>query len=372
MKYAFELGHQPHISQAEIETVLTDTLDIKHTVIKKENTFLLVEIHDSFSASELMRRLGGTISINEYMGNASHAVETIADHLESETGKINFSVKGGNKKLGLEIKKELKARGKSVRYVEPKNTATIIHNKLVESKSNFTTIGNELYVTLAVQDIEQFTERDYGRPQADDKSGMLPPKLARIMINLTGADTDTTIIDPFCGSGTVLIEAIDIGFTNVIGNDISKKAVSDTQKNIQWFLEKQKKKISYQVHALDAAHIHSKVAAQSVDAIVSEPFLGKPLNGRETKQFILNQTHELADMYIESFKSFSKILKKNGVVVFIIPEFKYNNKEWITIPCIPQIQKIGFTLVPMGGNDSLLYHRPEQFLGRRVYKFEKK
>jgi len=81
---------------------------------------------------------------------------------------------------------------------------------------------------------ERFFERDFGRPAADAKSGMLPPKLARMMVNLASASKNETLLDAFCGSGTILTEAATLGFAKLIGSDISERAVSDTQKNSDW------------------------------------------------------------------------------------------------------------------------------------------
>lgn len=372
MKYAFELGHQPHISRAEIEIVLKEMYKIDFSVPKQIPLFFIIETKESLDAVKLMQRLGGTISINEYIAPAKKTAETIASILEKENGKIHFSIKSEDKKMGLAIKKELKARGKSVRYVEPKNTATIIHNGLIKSRSNFIVVDNEIYVTVGVQDIEEFTRRDYGRPKMDDKSGMLPPKLARAMINLAGKDTDAKLLDAFCGSGTVLIEALDMGYTNVVGSDVSLKAVEDTKKNMEWFVEEQAITVSYAIHNQDASVLTKTIKEHSIDAIVSEPYLGKPLSGRETKQQIMGQTKELSELYARTFISFAKILKKDGVAVFIIPTFKYKN-EWIEVNCAEQIKKAGLEIVPLSKESkTLLYHRPTQHLGRRILKLKKK
>lgn len=63
---------------------------------------------------------------------------------------------------------------------------------------------------------------------------MLPPKLAQMMINL-GRDEGiipNKIYDPFCGLGTVLIEALNMGNTQVYGSDMSAKMCSCSEENI--------------------------------------------------------------------------------------------------------------------------------------------
>ena len=86
--------------------------------------------------------------------------------------------------------------------------------------------------TIAVQPFKELSFRDYGRPARDDYSGMLPPKLAQIMLNLSGAKPADTILDPFCGSGTILTEAMLMGYQDLVGSDVSSKAIEDTGKNI--------------------------------------------------------------------------------------------------------------------------------------------
>jgi tRNA G10 N-methylase Trm11 len=68
--------------------------------------------------------------------------------------------------------------------------------------------------------------------------GMLPPKLARMMINLT--KNNTAIYDPFCGLGTVLIEALHMGRIHILASDISEAMVSATEKNTHEFIETEK------------------------------------------------------------------------------------------------------------------------------------
>lgn len=89
-------------------------------------------------------------------------------------------------------------------------------------------------VTLAVQDFEEYRFLDFGRPQRDMVSGSMPPKLAKIMLNLSGVKIDQAILDPFCGSGTMIQQALLLGFTNIVGSDASPKAVEDTKKNLNW------------------------------------------------------------------------------------------------------------------------------------------
>ena len=66
----------------------------------------------------------------------------------------------------------------------------------------------------------------------------LEPRLARLMISLGHrSDTEpTTVIDPFCGTGGIAIEAMLAGL-NVLASDLDPKMVKGTKENLQWASE---------------------------------------------------------------------------------------------------------------------------------------
>ncbi len=373
MIYAFELGHQPHISVAEIVSVLK-LFSITYTEFACTDSFFLIETNAKLDADRLIHTLGGTIRIMECIFKKNTDIDTLVSYLtETTEGKIQFSLSGvKSTKLALDVKKNLKQAGRSVRYIEAKNTATVIHNNLIEKKTDMVKIGNDWFFTLAIQDIESFTKRDYERPRTDSRSGMLPPKLARIMINLAEAPLDSHILDPFCGSGTILTEALSLGYTEVTGSDYSEKAVEDSIENINWFIrEHSTKKVQASVHLLSATNLDKVFKSANIDAIVSEPYMGKPLRGHESKAALVAQAAELKELYVKSFASFTKILSPNGVIIFIIPIFKAD-KEWVRTNAQIEIEKLGFTIIPFSEkNTSLLYSRDNQFVGREIWKFKK-
>lgn len=375
MYYFFQLGHQPQLSTAELEAVLSSFIQTENFTFKQSgNEYLIVETKTELDTTELINKLGGTVKIGQKIKTPDTELQkTIIDYLDKNqtTGKIEFSLNGGDKRLPLELKKQLKNLGRSVRYIEPKNTATILHNKLVDKKTDLTIIDNKIYYTTAIQPFAEMAERDYGRPGSDDKSGMLPPKLSKMMINLSGATNEQTILDPFCGSGTVLTEAATMGYLNLTGSDISEKAVEDTKKNLDWLISNYNlKSITYNLINTDVVKLSEHLENNSINAIITEPYLGNPLHGNESESYIKKQTEELKKIYLDSFKEFSKILKLTGTIIFIIPRFKYNN-DWIKIDCVEEIKKLRFKIIPFKNSDCLVYHRPNQHLGREIWKFKK-
>jgi tRNA G10 N-methylase Trm11 len=132
-------------------------------------------------------------------------------------------------------------------------------------------IGNTGYIiaqTIGVQDIDAYTHRDIGRERSMTV-GMMPPKLAQIMLNLaTKGERGLQIWDPFCGLGTTLIEAFHAGYIRLLGSDISDDMIGATTKNTTIFEE-----IHSEVFYQDARHLDTKKLTNPT-VIVTEGMLG--------------------------------------------------------------------------------------------------
>lgn len=367
--YHFLLGHQPHISTAELYAVFSRN-GISGKPTGNKNT-LMLETEQPLDAAELMEQLGGTIKIIELV--ADFSVASMVSYLQQHPpeGKIHFSLSGAGKNDALAAKKLLKAAGRSVRYIMPKNSATVLHNGLVKKETDLSVLDGALYVTRALQPFEQFGKRDYGRPENDALSGMLPPKLARIMINLAEADSESPLLDPFCGSGTVLMEALALGYRQLYGSDLSEKAVHDAEKNLAWLTEQTKHTPDITITKHDATTPFEHLEKNSVGAIVTEPYLGKPLHGNENRAMLIRQTEELSSLYASAFAQFAEVLAPGGSLVIAIPQFPHADGEVRIDPTL-LTKKTGLTHEPFRtGDDSLRYHRPGQHLVREIWKFRK-
>ena len=217
----FILGREKELSAAEIAAVLH--IDSKSFSITKNEPLLFCIPLANTKATELIKKLGGTIKIATEIAtelSRPQLIKTIQDDLRSEPGKITFGLSAyGNldttelTRLGKEIKSNLKNEGLSVRFVPNKektlSSATVDHNNLIKKGGEFIIYESSpqkfsLAKTLALQPYAEFSKRDYDRPGRDDVSGMLPPKLAMMMINLSEPNQNDIILDPFCGSGTII------------------------------------------------------------------------------------------------------------------------------------------------------------------------
>lgn len=130
----------------------------------------------------------------------------------------------------------------------------------------------------------------------------LHPRLARCLVNLTGAISEqNTIVDPFCGTGGILIEAGLMDFKTV-GYDIDDLMLKRADKNLKHF------KVKYSLRKKDATKIRIKYNYFVTDL----PY------ARSSKKV------DLEELYSDFLKNLKKILKKRAVVCF--PSFIKHKK----------------------------------------------
>ena len=241
--YLSILGRQSDISLAELEALFSNVKKISPSLA----TFSTDKTPD-------INRLGGSLKL------AIELDEKPLDYLTKlPTGKITIGIsdysKHSSKKTALtealKLKRILTRHSRSVRVVANKeaalSTATSLHNGLSgqnERKVELIKLNDTWYRVIGVQDIDAYAHRDQARPARDAKVGMLPPKLAQILINLCGSlPKNSHILDPFCGTGVVLQEAILMGY-RAYGTDLSERMVEYSNKNLLWLIEGTEKRSS--------------------------------------------------------------------------------------------------------------------------------
>ena len=393
MKYFFVLGTNTALSVAE----LAAAVDLKKVSLLATD-FLVWETDTEINPDNLMKRLGGTIKIGEIKeevpdSNDEKLLKTLTElakikKYQSNEGKFNFGFSDYGKfsfnkqNLGLKLKKYFSEENISSRFVISRektlSSVVVAQNKLLTRGIEFVLIKveNKILIgeTLSVQPFKDLSRRDYGRPARDDQSGMLPPKLAQIMINLAQArNQDDVIIDPFCGSGTILSEAMLAGYKHLFGSDLSAKAIDDTHKNISWIRELYNlKDVKIKVLVKNVTNLSKFIKAKSAEAIITEPFLG-PQRGMINFKVVMSN---LEVLYSEALKQFNIVLKTGGRVVMIWPMF-YGQK-----PITPNYS--GFKMLNMLPEDlresefikksyrpTIIYGRPGQKVYREIVVLEK-
>lgn len=93
----------------------------------------------------------------------------------------------------------------------------------------------KLVLGLKLTDItsKTFSERRPRKKPFFHPSAM-PSKMARCMVNLAHGKAESLVLDPFCGTGTSLIEATFIG-CRAVGVDAQQRMILGTRKNLRFF-----------------------------------------------------------------------------------------------------------------------------------------
>jgi tRNA G10 N-methylase Trm11 len=418
-KYFFILGQNKNLSIAEIVGKFVNAADFGGTELA--NGVLIVESKKELNPTVILSELGGTVKVGEILKplddlGCLNAKEIIARFSFNDKKKIYFGFSPYGflnnakpvkqiQKLAIALKKELKERNFASRWVtskEPQLSSVIVKkNRLLEQGAEiiFIQTKNKIYLgkTLAVQEFADYSFRDYGRPARDRLSGMLPPKLAKIMVNLAGIKKSDAFLDPFCGSGTILSEATMLGYQNLIGADISQKAIADTRKNLEWLrrnyhllchCEPRRRRgvaisrinqVKYRLFKSDVSYLSQKIEPNSISAIATEPYLGpaKILKSEEEARKVIA---ELSELYLKSFQEFKKVLKPRAKIVIILPILKIKNNLF-QLPILDEIKRQGFKtelflpsfwpsdLVQTTVRGSLIYSRPDQHVLREIFIF---
>lgn len=131
----------------------------------------------------------------------------------------------------------------------------------------------------------------------------LQPKIARCMVNLSRVKVDNLdecIYDPFCGTGTILIEAGLIGVKKVFGSDVDLKMVRGARLNLKYY------GVDGDIFIADALN----PPVLSVSHIATNPPYG-----RASKTFGKPSSFLIENFLIKALK----LLKENGILCVISP-----------------------------------------------------
>ncbi|MDO8648798.1 MAG: RsmD family RNA methyltransferase [Candidatus Peregrinibacteria bacterium] len=403
--YAAFLGHQPHISTAELAAV-AENFSLTKTIFKN---IILFESSEDLTPEKLSN-LGGTPYIAKRITEESLSLEDVPQLLGNELsavkGKATFSFRTfGLRKPELHslyrnAKTYLKKKGRPSRYVGSENKLTpavLLHDAGIVDGSHgceLTIIrdGDALWIgrTICAQDVDAYTKRDMDKPVRDTTVGLLPPKLAQMLLNfgewmakstgnpklapVTGKKKNPPLLvfDPFCGTGVIPMEALLRGST-VLASDLSLKAVNGCEKNLDWLRKEEKilkKDVPSTVWKQDAQKPFE--LKEKPDIVVTETTLGPPLTKAAPLREAEKMKNEVERIEAGFFENAAKTLP--GVPVVCIFPVWFHSKGEVRLEKIwTLLGKLGYqATLPPGikpdtpGRLSLTYRRPDQFVGREI------
>ena len=430
--YIALLGRQPEISIAELAAVFgADCVNRISQQFAKVQTsqFDITTLGGTIKCAEIITELPASRTDKASLLAASRF---ITQHYHTEWAhsphKITLGLSAYNlnvtardiQKTGLILKSSLKKSGTSLRLIpndQPAlSTATAHNNKLGGSPYKvelllIKTTDRRLIIaeSRGVQNITAYTRRDRHRPKRDAFVGMLPPKLAQIMLNLamgagslTGQKSCTgripaissksnasgnavrrtidlserlesdpltevgrrhpLILDPFCGTGTVLQEALLAGY-DVVGTDLSQKMVDYTTENLSWLQSTFTAPGNViDIHQANAT-THHWPNSENLTAVVCETYLGQPFSAPPAPQKLAEVVGNCNHIITGFLANLRPQLAPNTSLCIAVPAWYDASGNATHLPLIKNLQQLGYYQL---NRTPLIYRRPDQIVAREL------
>lgn len=404
-KFVFILGREQEIALAELKSVWA-RFGFVADIYKISGNLVFANI-DNFSKDDalgLATVLGGTIKIFQILIPTSYEYpvigllkQLILDEKKDAEHKVNFGISDYSKRYSLKqinefgikvktyLKKDLKLRFVALREGTELTSIVSLKDKLALTGIEFGLFTEGIGILIGLNNPEDWSIRDYEKPAFDKFSGMVPPKLAREMVNLAlgqmvgswesvvgSSNEKNLVVDPFCGSGNILLEAMLLN-CDVIGSDISEKAVSDTKMNLLWAKEQYPvlHDIKAEVSKADATvcNFTELITEHKPLAVVTEPYLGEPKKFKPTLNAAKGEYLKIKELYFDFLKNIAPMLNSsdiqlNSVVCLVFPLVETLDKGQYSLfkESVDEIRKLGYTQI----RNSFIYGRDYQVVKREI------
>ncbi len=396
--YAAFLGNHPSLSIAELAASVPD-----FAVVRMIGTSIALFKTSKELTNKDLTAWGGIFLMAREIPTSSPSLDAVPNLLVEQVrnvkGKVTFSVRtfGIDRavvhRLYRDCKHRLKDNGMPSRYIgnerQPPVSAQLRDTGIVDGKhgcemviladdeEEFLWIGK----TVAAQDPDSYTKRDMHKPVRDTRAGLLPPKLAQILLNLgrwiahemnPKLGKTLTVFDPFCGTGVIPMETLLRGW-HVLASDMSLKAVNGCEKNLEW-LRKEfdilKRDTTSDVWKQDATKPFE--LKDKPDVIVTETMLGPALSDRPTGKDAAKNRSECDALEIAFLKNAAATLP--GVPVVAMFPVWYVKAGPVRLERVwKELDAIGYrAILPNGAQSdaldrpSITYRRADQFVGREI------
>lgn len=286
-------------------------------------------------------------------------------------------------RTGIELKKRLKQSDTSLRLIPNTslalNTATSHHNKLGLSPHKVELLvakGSDGSILVAestgAQHITALARRDQGRPKRDAFVGMLPPKLAQIIVNLgVGQQTaPLTVLDPFCGTGVLLQEAMLMGY-DAYGTDLADKMIEFSDVNLHWAQQALGARAQYRLSQGDATTTQWQAPA---DVVACETYLGQPFSAPPSPAK-LREVRGNCNHIIGSFlRNISGQIASGTSLCIAVPAWRAADGSFTHLPLTSEIESYGLTRIALRSArpHELLYYRDDQIVARELLVLQKR
>jgi len=300
MQYLFEISKEHKtLPAAEIKSSLSAENIDYNPLDSNEEIFIIETNSKEDKIKKVANRLSFTFHVNKFIFSCKPDTKEIKKQSLKNLPKKQGSIAIKYRNRSTEIKSQPIV--KTLARVFTKNRNVSLEKPDIEIRGIIT--DSYLYVGLKIAEVNR---RQFEKRKVQNRPFFSPismhPKLARALVNLSNVKKDETLLDPFCGTGGLLIEAGLIG-AKIIGSDIENKMIEGCKKNLDFYNIK-----DYKLFHSDIGEI--KKYTVMVDAVVTDLPYGKSTTtkGEDIKQ-----------LYERTFENISYLLKKNCRAVIGLP-----------------------------------------------------
>ena len=399
-KIFFELGSFPALSRSEIAAMLptfSEGVTLPSNVLPGTLNAALSsgpEVSEKTAFQVFFADLGGSVRGGKILAqnlNSTAVEEQIVKFLAEKYAafgkKIAFGIAvpqqeaaefppGFFRKLLQNIKTAAKKQNIPLRFINRDfrniDAGTYFREKLWREENIEFFLFSEngkltLAETFAAQNVEAFAERDYGKPERDMQVGMLPPKLALMMVNLArdaAGKLPAVIWDPFCGTGTILLEALRL-HVEIFGSDLAPAMVAASRTNLRYFFP------DFPVERIIEHDATTRLTGEmKPHVIVSEGYLGPIQRLNLTKEQFIALEEQIAPLY-EKF--FAALRAESREVILACPFWRGEQGNLFQLQKIlEKAARSGYTVRAFSQGTkrgSLEFIRKDQVVGREIFKF---
>jgi tRNA G10 N-methylase Trm11 len=310
-------------------------------------------------------------------GDQAALVELMEPYLED---KSNVSLSGYGidsedyEVLVRTILDGLRKKGlKKVRLLRPKGNELLSERVLAREAFDVVAFpyhgGFALGPTVWVPPSASMRERGTRRP-APHPDIALSPRLARTLVNLADLKPGQTVLDPFCGSGTILVEAYRKSL-RCLGLDSRASRVQETRENLRW-TSAGPPDAGYDIRKGDARELTRMLRGTKVDAVITEPLLLPRLNARPRTSTARTMIEDSAEVYNDALAEMADSVHSEGRIIVVVPVVQTMEGDEVTLTL--DGRKLGLRLYqpgPIGFDYPIrLSFESTRWVRRGVYVFE--
>ena len=379
--YLVILGRQPAIGCAELEAVYGSD-----AVSRVGEELAMVEA-ESFDVERFggVKKAGRVLEEFRVGGrerDERKVLDLVMSHVAEVDGKVTLGLSSYSRswrakdlqKIGLRVKTQMKKRGGSLRLVpndtDALSTATSHHNKLGLSRNKVEVMLAEadgrmiMAASVGTQNISAYAARDQKRPARDMFVGMLPPKLAKVIVNLAVGESDAQVVlDPFCGTGVLLQEALLLGY-DVLGTDLAEKMVDYSRRNLEWLSEVKRREFKYELSVGDAM----RADWRGFDVVACEAYLGQPFSAPPSPQKLAEVSRNCRHVIGSFLKNLARQTEPGTRVCVAVPVWRRVDGSMSGLNLLDSVEKLGYNAVKFKNatQPELIYYREGQVVGREL------